>query len=87
MNIKGFTWKEMYEATGRGYNPEPAPAPAPETFSQEFKFVVFFVFMVLMASLFLKEKALFNTLLLILIGMVLTNSQKVTSLLRRYSYG
>lgn len=53
-------------------------------FSQDFGYIVFFVLMALFITVFFKEKVLFYFLLLVLIGMMLVNANKITSLLYRY---
>lgn len=53
-------------------------------FTKNFGYVVFFIFIALLISLFFKEKVLFYFLFLILAGMVLVNADKISSLLYRY---
>ena len=78
--IKGDTWENITEK----YN---LPLYSPKTridtgFSKDFGFVVFFVFMALMITVFTKEKVLFSFLVVVLLGMVLVNADKITSLLK-----
>lgn len=53
-------------------------------FTRSYGYVVFFIFISLLISLFFKEKVLFYFLLLVFFGMLLANADKISFLLYRY---
>lgn len=55
-------------------------------FTKSMKFIVFFLFMVLLISMFSNQKVTYGFLLLVLFSMVIINSDKFGKILEGFKY-
>ena len=80
--IKGENWQVINEKYGTNYTPSQGYKLINTEFPQQLGFIVFFVFLALIISVFTNEKVLFYFLVLVLLGMVLKNADRLSRIIK-----